>query len=84
MNKYLINVIVPSIEMEFDVYIPNNKKVGTIKKYILESIKELSENSYDKMLNEVRFCDRDTGKDYDNNLMVKDTDIKNGTKLIII
>ena len=38
-NKYLINVIVPIIELEFDVYIPNNKKVGTIKTHILNAIK---------------------------------------------
>ena len=35
MNKFLITVIIPTIEKEYDVYIPNNKKMGTIKKYLL-------------------------------------------------
>ena len=84
MNKYLITIIVPFVELEFDMYIPNNKKIGTIKKLILESLKELSNNSYNKQINEVRMIDRDTGVEFDNNIYVKDAEIKNGSKIIII
>ena len=48
MNKYLITVIVPIVEFEYDIYIPNNKKIGTIKTLILESLSELSKNSFNK------------------------------------
>lgn len=84
MNKYLITVIVPFVELEFDMYIPNNKKIGTIKTLILESLKELFNNSYNKQINEVRMIDRDTGVEFDNNIYVKDAEIKNGSKIIII
>ncbi len=83
-NKYLVTIIVPVIEFEFDIYIPNNKKVGTIKKFIIMSLKELSNNSYNKEIDDVRIIDRDTYKELDNNLFVKDAGIKNGSKLIII
>lgn len=83
-NKYLVTVIVPVIEFELDVYIPNNKKVGTIKKYIIASLKELSNNSYNKEIDDVRIIERDTFKELDNNLYVKDAGIQNGSKLIII
>ncbi len=83
-NKYLINVIVPIIELEFDVYIPNNKKVGTIKTHILNAIKEESNNSFNKNINDIRIIDRDNGKEFDNNVLVKDSGIKNGSKVVII
>lgn len=36
-NKLLISVEIPSIEEEYDLFIPINRKIGTIKKVILES-----------------------------------------------
>jgi len=84
MNKYLITVIVPIIECEYDIYIPNNKKIGTIKTLILESLIELSNNSFTKKIHEVRIIDRDTGNEFENDVYVKDSGIKNGSKIIII
>ncbi len=84
LNKYLINVIVPIIELDFDVYIPNNKKVGTIKTHILSAIREESNNSFNKNINDIRIIDRDSGKEFDNNVLVKDSGIKNGSKIVII
>ena len=83
-NKLLVTVIVPAIEMEYDVYIPNNKMIGTIKQYIITSIIELSHNTFVKPLNEVCMIDRDRQVEYDNSMYVKDTGIKNGTKLLIM
>ncbi len=83
MNKYLITVIVPIVEFEYDIYIPNNKKIGTIKTLILESLSELSNNSFNKKIEEVRMIDRDTGNEFENNMYVKDSGIKNGSKIII-
>ena len=84
MNKFLITVIIPTADLEFDIYIPNARKVGTVKKYILEAISELTDKGYNKTIDEVRIIDRKNSIEYDNNVYVKDTDIKNGTKLIII
>ena len=42
MNKLLVSIEVPSIERNFDLFIPINKKMGTIKKYVIKSIHELS------------------------------------------
>ena len=84
MNKYLITVEIPTMELEYDLYIPNNKKVGTIKKYILESIANLSDDSFVKELNEVRMMNKETASELNNNVYVKDSGIKNGSKIIII
>lgn len=84
MNKYLITVIVPVIELEYDLYIPNNKKIGTIKTLILQSLSELSNGSFNKKIEEVRMIDKNTGREYENDMYVKDSDIRNGSKLVII
>ncbi len=84
MNKYLISVLVPQMEIEFDIYIPNNKKVGTIKTQILKSIQEISNGAFNKELKDVRMLDREYGIEYDNDLYIKDTKIRNGTKLVIL
>ena len=42
MNKFLVLVYVPLLEEEYNIYIPINKKVGTIKKIIIDSVAELS------------------------------------------
>lgn len=84
MNKYLITIEVPTLEFEYDLYIPNNKKIGTIKKYILESIKSLTDNSFNQEMNEVRIIDKDTGNEFDNDMYVKDSGIKNGSKIVVI
>ena len=83
-NKILISIVVPTVQMEFDVYIPNNKKIGTIKKYILNSIRELSDGYYNFDINKVLFIDKDNGLEFDNNIYVNDSQIKNGSKIVII
>lgn len=82
MNKLLISVEVPSIEQSFDLFIPINKKMGTIKQYIIKSIHELSGG----ILNDKNylFFDIDTGAKYGNNVYVKDSGIKNGARIIMV
>ncbi len=83
-NKYLVTIMVPEIEMEFEVYIPNNKKVGTIKQSILKCILELSGGVYNRTNENVRMFDRTTGIDYVNDSLVKDSGIRNGSRIIIM
>lgn len=83
MNKYLITFIVPCIEMEFDAYIPINKQIGTIKKTVLSSLVQLSKGVYDQK-GQVTFIDKETGIIFDDSIMVKDSSIQNGTKIVII
>ena len=84
MNKYLVTIIVPQIEIEFDIYIPNNKKVGTIKENILKQINEISNGSFNKSIKDIRMLDREIGIEYDNNIYIKDSKIRNGSKLVIM
>lgn len=82
MNKLLVSIEVPSIEQNYDLFIPINKKMGTIKKYIIKSIQELSGGILKEK--DYLFFDIDTGVKYGNNVYVRDSGIKNGARIMII
>ncbi|MCI5790213.1 MAG: hypothetical protein MR031_05955 [Tenericutes bacterium] len=82
-NKILICLYIPLIEKSYDLFIPINKKIGTVKRLIEEGLVELTDNSYIIKEN-TNFYSKDTGDIYDVNLAVRDTDLKNGSKVILI
>ena len=83
MDKVLVSIYVPYIEQSFDVYIPINKKIIYIKKLIVSSLIELTDNNY-KANNNICLSNRNSSKIYDDEEFVIDTDIRNGTKLILM
>lgn len=83
MNKILVLVYIPEIEQEYDVYIPINKKIGTIKKYLISSIEEFNDGNVSNIEN-LKLYDKESSMKYNNDTLVKDSGIKNGTKLILI
>lgn len=82
-NKILIELEVPLIEKKYDLFIPINKKVGTIKKLIENALIELIENDYE-IREDTNLYSKDTGEIYDVNKTVKDTDLQNGSRIILI
>ena len=83
MNKILVEIYIPIIEEKYDVWLPKNKKIYNIIELLLKGIYELSKEEYygDKY---PTLYNKLTGKFYDLNAIIKDTDIKNGTQLILI
>lgn len=83
MNKILVLVYVPLFEQEYDLLIPINQKIGTVKKYIISAINEMSEGT--KYLDETaKLYDKETCTDYESDIYVHDSGIKDGAKLILI
>lgn len=81
-NKFLVVVHVPMLEKKFDVYIPIVKKVGVIKKIIIDIVVENSDGIF--VDDGYRYLyDKATGEQIDDNEFVRDSKIKNGTKLIL-
>ena len=83
MNKVMVKVYVPLIEREFDIYIPINKKIGIIKKIIINTINEITELNLQER-RPVKLYDKVTGLSFDNEIYVKDSSIRNGTQLILL
>lgn len=82
-NKILVEIYVPLIEEEYDVFIPINKRVGTIKQIFEKLISENSDSGY-KIKEDSNFYSKETGLPYDVQLIIKDTDLKNGSKIVLI
>jgi hypothetical protein len=83
MNKILIIVYVPLIELKYEIYIPINKKIGTVKDLIVKSINEMSDNSLNTN-RALKLYNNDTGDVLPNNIYVKDSNMVNGTTLVLI
>lgn len=82
-NKILIQLYIPLIEEEYDIFIPINKRVGTIKQLLEKAISEQSDNGY-IISPDTNLYSKETGKVYDVQLMIKDTDLKNGSRIVLL
>lgn len=81
-NKVQIQLIVPDIEEKFDLFIPINKKIGNIVFLITKSINEIDADYNIK--NTCCIYNRDTGVKYNPEQLIFDSDIRNGTVLILM
>ena len=78
-NKVLINLYILSMGKNFEVYIPVNEKIGNVSRLLNTSMF----NSINEEKNYMLF-NAETGEIYQNNDLIRETSIKNGTKLILI
>ena len=81
-NKVLIKLILFDMDECFDIFIPVNEIIWKIKKLIIKSISDITNISLD-INNEYILINKDNSKIYDNNEIVINTDIRNGTELIL-
>ena len=83
MNKVLVKVYVPVIEEQYDILIPVNRRIYNVIKLITKAINELSNGYYVPTKTPVLY-DKITAMPYDENLSIRETDIRNGTELVLI
>lgn len=81
-NKVLVRLIILDMDEYFDVFIPVNEIIWKVKKLIIKSVADLNNISLD-INNEYLLINKDTSKIYENNDIVINTDIRNGTELIL-
>ena len=82
-NKILIKIIVPEINQKFDLFIPVNESIWKVKKLLLKSIQDLSNNIL-VADDEYALINVYSSKEYKNNEIVIDTDIRNTSELILL
>ena len=82
-NKVLIKLYVPSLDSTFDIFVPVNEYIWKINILIAKSISDLTEGSF---LSEKRYIlfNTETGKIYNPNDIIINTDIRNSTVLSLI
>ena len=82
-NKILIRLSIPEIDEIYDMYIPINKKIGSVVLLISKAVNELCNGSY-YCKETYSLCNRETGEKYSPGVTVRQTNIRNGTALILI
>ena len=81
-NKILVQIYLPLIDVSYDLFIPINKRIGTIKQLFEKTVVE--QYPYYEVKEDTNFYSRDTGLVYDVQVLVKDSDLKNGSRIVII
>jgi hypothetical protein len=83
MNKIIIKLFVPKIDREYDVFIPTNKRISSVIALLVKAINELSNGSFSPSQMPMLY-NKITAQSYDINMTIKESDIRNGTELILI
>lgn len=82
-NKILIELIVPVLEERYDVFIPVNRKIGNVTELCSKVVSDLS-GGYFIISDEIKLYSGVDGSMYDINELVRKTDIRNGSRLILM
>jgi hypothetical protein len=82
-NKVLVELVVPVLEESYDVFIPINRKIGNVIGLLSKIVSDLSGGYF--VANEKNcLYSGDTGDKYPMDILVLNTDIRNGSILILM
>lgn len=82
-NKVLVHLLVPEIDESYDIFIPINIRIGTVIKLLNKSLVELTNNIYQEKKNRKLYNMLDSTA-YSINDLVRNTNIRNGTTVILM
>lgn len=81
--KVLVKLYVPEIEQSYDMYIPVNKTVSHVILLLNRAINSESSEIY-PLKNSLRLINKRTYTIYKFEDIIRNTDIRNGTQLVLI
>ena len=82
-NKFLVRVYVPTIEMSYEVFLPPTKRIDNVIDLLVKAVHDFSKGYYTPSARPSLF-NKNTSQRYGMNQDIIDTDIRNGTELILI
>ena len=82
-NKILVKIYVSDIDEEYEIYIPVNETINKVLELVIKSVSELSDNNLDSNKT-YHLLDPESSIIYDNSNIVRDTNIKNNKKIVLI
>lgn len=80
--KVLINLYVPEVEQNFEFYIPVNRRIDLVVRLLNLAVNNIMFNEF-PIKDNLQLCNRRTGEVYANGHYVRNTDIRNGTQLVL-
>ena len=80
--RVYIIIEAPILDKKYELFCPSDRRIHDLIGVLKENIKGLKEDYYkDRTPN---LFNKSSGKIYDMNLIIKDSDIKTGTRLILL
>ncbi len=80
-NKVLVELLVPDLDIKYNVFLPVNKKINNTINLLVKAINDLSNK---KINDDVCLYSKATGLRYEESLTIIDTDIRNGSTIILL
>ena len=82
-NKVLVELVVPVLEQSYDVFLPVNRKIGNVIGLLSKMVNDMSGEYF--VVNETNsLYSGDTGEQYPIDVLVINTNIRNGSKIILM
>ena len=78
-NKILVNIYILSLSKNYEMFVPVNERVG----HLANLLNNIMIDSID-FSRTIMIINADSGICYKNNDLIRDTDITNGTKLVLV
>ena len=82
-DRVNVQLVVPEIEQNYNIYLPINKKIYEILELLVKAINELSDDVFPSDV-KCRLINSTTREIYDYNSLIYSTDIRNGTQLVLL
>lgn len=82
VDKILIEIQLPAANISYDIFAPETMQIGTMTRLAASAFSRLSNGVYGCKEDSV-LCDQLTGKIYEPDKRINETDIHNGTKLYL-
>lgn len=82
-NKILIKLTLVELDEAFDIFIPANEVIWKLKKLIIKSISDLTGNPLNMNADYI-LMNKITSKIYQNNELVINSDIRNGSEILMM
>lgn len=83
MNKVLVEVYIPAIAAQYDVFIPKTSQMAEVLELLKKAVTDLSEGRF-RPTAETAVCYRESGAILNVNMTVFELGIHNGSKLMLI
>ena len=80
--RVFVVIEAPIIDKKYELFVPIDRRIHDLISILKSSIPELSEEYYKN--HEANIYSKSTGKLYNANLIIKNTDIKMGSRLVLI
>ena len=82
-DKILVELVVPILEEKYDIFIPANIRIGHVIELCSKAVCDLS-GGYFTLSDTTILYNGENGTMYSIDLLVRNTDIRNGTRLILM